>query len=80
MKVQVELYANLSKYLPPGAEGRKAVVELPDGSTIGELLSKRLGHRPVVGDRIGLGNLELTVRAVAGNQVSSVGLKMSKSL
>ena len=38
MKVQVELYANLSKYLPPGAEGRKAVVELPDGSTIGELM------------------------------------------
>lgn len=49
------------------------------GSTIGELLSKRLGHHPVVGDRIGLGNLELTVRAVAGNQVSSVGLKISKS-
>ncbi|OGT03797.1 MAG: hypothetical protein A2Z65_03120 [Gallionellales bacterium RIFCSPLOWO2_02_58_13] len=49
-------------------------------STIGELLGKRLGHRPVVGDRVGLGSLQLTVRAVAGNQVSSVGLKMSKSL
>jgi molybdopterin converting factor small subunit len=38
MKVQVELYATLSKFLPPGAEGRKATVELPDTSTIADLL------------------------------------------
>lgn len=47
------------------------------GST-GELLCRRLGRRPVVGDRVGLGGLELTVRAVEGNRVSSVGLKLSK--
>lgn len=38
MKIQVELYATLSKFLPPGAEGRKATVELPDGSSVGDLL------------------------------------------
>jgi len=38
MKIQVELYATLSKYLPPGAEGRKAMVELPEGATVGDLL------------------------------------------
>ena len=38
MKVQVELYATLSKFLPPGAEGRKAMVELPEGATVDDLL------------------------------------------
>ncbi|MBI3094154.1 MAG: potassium/proton antiporter [Rhodocyclales bacterium] len=47
--------------------------------SIGELLEKRLGSRPVVGDRIGIGSLELTVRAVAGNRVASVGLKLLRS-
>ena len=45
MKVQVELYATLNKFLPPGAEGRKATLELPDGSTIADLL-KRLQIPP----------------------------------
>lgn len=47
--------------------------------SIGELLAKRLGRRPVVGDRVGIGSMELTVRAISGNHVASVGLKMSKS-
>ncbi len=47
------------------------------GSTA-DLLCRRLGRRPVVGDRIGIGSMELTVRAVAGNRVTSVGLKMSR--
>jgi molybdopterin converting factor small subunit len=42
MKVQAELYATLSKYLPRGAEGRKVTVELPEGATVGDLL-KHLG-------------------------------------
>jgi cell volume regulation protein A len=46
--------------------------------TTGELLAKRLGRRPVVGDRIGVGTMTLTVRALDGNRVSSVGLKISK--
>ena len=45
MKIQLELYATLTKFLPPGSEGRKAIVELPDGSTIGDLL-KRLSIPP----------------------------------
>jgi cell volume regulation protein A len=46
--------------------------------TTSELLCKRLGRPPVVGDRISLGQIELTVRTVEGNRVSSVGLKLSK--
>ncbi len=40
MKVQVELYATLSKFLPPGAEGRKAMLELPEAATVGDLLAR----------------------------------------
>lgn len=47
-----------------------------EGST-GELLAGRLRRRPVVGDRVGIGNLELTVRSVKGNRIASVGLKIS---
>ncbi len=47
--------------------------------SIGDVLRQRLGRRPVVGDRISVGNVELTVRAVNGDRVASVGLKMSKS-
>ncbi len=46
--------------------------------SVGELLAARLGRRPVVGDRIGIGNVELTVRAVTAGRIASVGLKMSK--
>jgi len=46
--------------------------------TTGELLGKRLVRRPVVGDRVDLGNVALTVRGMEGNRVSSVGLKIAK--
>jgi molybdopterin synthase sulfur carrier subunit len=39
MKIEVALYATLSKYLPPGAQNRKAVIEVRDGSTIRDVLS-----------------------------------------
>ena len=39
MKIEVALYATLSKYLPPGAQNRKAVIEVPDGATVREVLS-----------------------------------------
>jgi molybdopterin converting factor small subunit len=39
MKIEVALYATLSKYLPPGAQSRKAVIEVRDGSTIRDVLS-----------------------------------------
>ncbi len=46
------------------------------GST-SELLVRRLGRQPVVGDRVRLGTVELTVRAIDGKRISSVGLKLS---
>jgi len=45
--------------------------------TIGELLAGRLGRRPVVGDRIAIGTLGLSVRSIKGQRIASVGLKMS---
>ena len=42
MKIQVALYATLSKYLPPGAENRKAVIQVEDGTTVREVMN-RLG-------------------------------------
>jgi len=46
--------------------------------TVAELLAKRLGQRPVVGDRVALGNVELTVRALDGKRIGSVGLKLHR--
>ncbi|MDR3213356.1 MAG: potassium/proton antiporter [Azoarcus sp.] len=44
--------------------------------TLGELLRKRIGRRVVVGDRVGIGLFELTVRDVDGEgMVTGVGLK-----
>jgi molybdopterin converting factor small subunit len=39
MKIQVALYATLSKYLPPGAENRRAVIEVKDGATVREVMN-----------------------------------------
>ncbi|MDR0635132.1 MAG: potassium/proton antiporter [Azoarcus sp.] len=44
--------------------------------TLGELLRKRIGRRVVVGDRVGIGGFELTVREVdSEGMVTGVGLK-----
>jgi molybdopterin converting factor small subunit len=40
MKVEVALYATLSKYLPPGAQNRKAVIEVKDGATVREVMNQ----------------------------------------
>jgi cell volume regulation protein A len=48
-------------------------------SSIGELLARRLGRPPVVGDRVSLGSISLTVRALNGKQISTVGLKLNSS-
>ena len=45
--------------------------------TTGELLHRRLGRYPVVGDRIAIGGIELTVRAKRGDHVHRIGLKLS---
>jgi molybdopterin converting factor small subunit len=38
MKIEVALYATLSKYLPPSAQNRKAVIEVPDRATVDDVL------------------------------------------
>jgi molybdopterin converting factor small subunit len=45
MKVEVALYATLSKYLPPGAQNRKAVIEANDGATVRAIMTQ-LGIPP----------------------------------
>lgn len=37
MKVEVRLFANLARYLPAGAGGNAATLELPEGATLAEL-------------------------------------------
>jgi len=39
MKVEIALYATLSQYLPPGAENRKAVIDVGDGATAREIMT-----------------------------------------
>jgi sulfur-carrier protein len=38
MKIEIALYATLSKYLPPGAEQRKAVITVRDGATARDVM------------------------------------------
>ena len=40
MKIEVALYATLSQYLPPGAQNRKAVIEVRDGATVREVMTQ----------------------------------------
>jgi molybdopterin converting factor small subunit len=42
MKVQIALYAGLSKFLPAGAENRKATIDVSEGSSVREIIA-RLG-------------------------------------
>ena len=42
MKVEVRMFAYFDKYLPPGAKGRKAVVELPESANV-QTLVRHLG-------------------------------------
>jgi molybdopterin synthase sulfur carrier subunit len=45
MKIQVALYATLSKYLPAGSQNRRTTLEVKDGATVRDLLN-RLGVPP----------------------------------
>lgn len=42
MTVRVKLHAILRKFLPPGSEDHTAVLEIPDGSTVSDVIG-RLG-------------------------------------
>ncbi len=42
MTVEIQLLATFSSYLPPGSRGRKCTLEVPEGTTVGEVIT-RLG-------------------------------------
>lgn len=42
MKIEVKLFATLAMYLPDEEEGNSATVDVPDGTTVGQLMH-RLG-------------------------------------
>ncbi len=40
MKIEIALFATLSKYLPPGAQNRPAAIEVTDGATVRDVLNQ----------------------------------------
>jgi molybdopterin converting factor small subunit len=40
MKITVRLFATLRRYLPPGSDGTKVVLELPDGARLQDALDQ----------------------------------------
>lgn len=40
MKIEIALYATLSQYLPPGAENRRASIEVRAGATVREVMTQ----------------------------------------
>ena len=38
MRIEVDLFATLARYLPQGSIGNRATVDIPDGTTVKELL------------------------------------------
>ena len=40
MKVEVKLFANFQEYLPPGSEKYSCILELEEGTTIAQVLSR----------------------------------------
>ena len=40
MKVEVKLFANLAKLLPPGSQKKQSIITVKKGSTISDLLDK----------------------------------------
>ncbi len=45
--------------------------------SIGGLVTRRLGRRPVVGDRVTIGTLRLSVRKMDAGRISQLGLKLT---
>jgi len=52
--------------VPAGAEER----------TLADFMAGALRGKPVVGDRVPIGGMELVVREVAGNRIARVGLRL----
>jgi potassium/hydrogen antiporter len=45
--------------------------------SIGGLVTRRLGRRPVVGDRVTIGTLRLAVRKIDAGRITQIGLKLT---
>ncbi len=54
MKVEVRLFATLTRFLPPGARDGAAILEIPDGSTLADVV--RILHVPGTTDHVALVN------------------------
>lgn len=65
----------------PAADlARAYALELSDEErqgSIGGLVSRRLGRRPVVGDRVIIGTIKLAVRKIEDGRISQLGLKLT---
>lgn len=48
------------------------------GLTVGDWVARRIGRLPVVGDRVKLAPVELTVRATEGDRITAVGLELEE--
>ena len=40
MNIEVKLYFNLAAYLPPGSDGRRVCLSLPEGTTAADVLDR----------------------------------------
>jgi cell volume regulation protein A len=49
------------------------------GLTVGDWLARRIGRLPVVGDRVKLAPVELTVRETKGDRITLVGLELEEA-
>jgi molybdopterin synthase sulfur carrier subunit len=71
MRITVSLHASLMKFLPAGSSGRAAVLEVPDGATVADVISRLgipSGHTKMMvsGDE----HLELTTALRDGQELS----------
>ena len=53
-----------------------AIPETEDDTSLAEFVRARLPDNPTVGDRIRLEDMELVVRGIHGEQITSVGLEL----
>lgn len=52
---------------------------LSPSDSVGQFLFRRFHGRPVVGDTVALGHLQLVIRRIEGNRIAAVGLKLPHS-
>jgi molybdopterin synthase sulfur carrier subunit len=71
MRITVSLHASLMRFLPAGSSGRAAVLEMPNGATVADVMSRLgipAGHTKMMVS--GTEQLELTTTLRDGQEVS----------